>query len=139
MPTFVTENESKINASIAGVSLPQVQSWTTFEGGDPSASTSKLHPGNTIAAVAVPGPVERTDVTVTRPYTTDLHSIVQGGTLEGAGNSAMSASYTPTDANGNPNGLPITRTGIFKGLTYPKWDAASGKVGMLGFVMECDT
>src|SRR6185312_14189853 len=101
MPTYVTSREAAIHASVDGVKFPAVQSWATFQGGDVQSATSQLMPGNVMPSIAVPGPVTRTNVTVTRPYTEELHAYVPA--LEAAVNKAMSASYTPTDVDGNPN------------------------------------
>jgi len=87
-------------------------------------------------SVAQPGPVTRTNVTVTRPYTQEMHAYVPQ--LEAAVNNTMSASYTPTDADGNPNSLTITRTGLLKEVQIPNWDAKSGDTAMIGLVMECN-
>lgn len=139
MTTFITEAEAQIHCTVDGVSqMPSTRSWTTFEGGDPEASTSQLNPGAGINAVAIPGPVKRSVVTLTRPYTKEMHAVVIA--LEGALNNHMSASYTPTDADGNTLAVDtVTYTGILKQVKKPKWDAESGKAGMLTLVMEANT
>jgi hypothetical protein len=82
--------------------------------------------------------VKRSAVTVTRPYDTGMHAVVN--LLESSLNSTMSAWYTPTDADGNTlNADTITYTGILKSVKKPKWDSESGKVGMISLVMECNT
>lgn len=136
--TYITEAEANIHAKIDAVpQMPSTKTWTTFEGGDPEAATNQLFPGAGIKAVAIPGPVKRSDVTVTRPYTLDMHAVVN--LLEGALNSSMSAWYTPTDADGNTlNADTVTYTGILKKVTKPKWDGGSGKAGMLTIIMECN-
>jgi hypothetical protein len=98
-----------------------------------------LNPGAGINAVAIPGPVKRAQVTVTRPYTTDMHAVVN--LLEGNLNSSMSAWYTPTDADGNPlNADTVSYTGLLRKVQKPKWDAESGgKSGMISLIMECNT
>lgn len=137
--TYITENEAQIHCTVDQVKqMPSVTSWTTFEGGDPEAATSQLNPGAGINAVALPGPVKRSPVTVTRPYTADMHAVVPA--LESALNSSMTVSYTPTDADGNAlQTETVTYTGIFKQLKKPKWDAESGKSGMITLVMEANT
>jgi hypothetical protein len=137
MATYLTSNEANIQSTIAGVTFPPVQSWKSYEGGDPMSETGQILPGNVMPAVATPGIVKRTNVTVERPYTMEVHAQILN--IEGAVNNRMSASYTPTDADGNPNGLTVTRTGIFKGPKIPKWDSEDGKPALIGFVMECDT
>lgn len=134
--TYVTSREAAIHSTVDGVNFPAVQSWATFQGGDAQAATSQLMPGNVMPSIAVPGPVTRTNVTVTRPYTQELHAFVPA--LEAALNGSMSASYTPTDGDGNPNSLTVTRTGILKEVQIPNWDAKSGETVYLGLVMECN-
>jgi hypothetical protein len=146
-PTYVSQNEAQISVdglqywngtSQVSVGLPYVKSWSTFEGGDPTAETSLLLPGNTMPAVAIPGPVKRTNVTVTRPYTADVHAL--WGALEAAVNGPMHASYTPTDADGNTlSYATVTRTGLLKTVQPPKFSASTGEVAMFGLVMECNT
>jgi hypothetical protein len=132
--TYVTSHESIIAVSLAGVTFPTVKSWATFQGGDKSAATSQLLPGGLIASVAMPGPPTRTNVTVTLPYSMEIHAILTD--IEAAVNHAMTASYTPTDVDGNPNDETITRTGLLKEPQIPTWDAKSGEPVFLGLVME---
>lgn len=139
-PTYVTENEAIISVSVAGVNFPSyIKTWSTYGGGDPSAATSQLLPGNVQSgAIAMPGPVTRSNVTVTLPYSWDIHALVSQ--IENAVNNKMSAGYTPTDADGNPNGnKPVTRSGILKQPQFPNWDAKSGQPAFLTLIMECDT
>lgn len=137
--TYITEAEAQIHCVVDAVpSMPGTLSWSTFEGGDPEAATSQLHPGAGINAVAIPGPVKRSNVTVTRPYTADMHAVLNA--LEASLNSTGSVWYTPTDADGNTlNADTISYTGIFKSIKKPKWDASSGKVGMISLVWELNT
>lgn len=136
---YVTSAEAQIHCKVDQVpTMPSTKSWTTFDGGNPEGDTSILFPGAGINAVAIPGPVKRSQVTVTRPYTTDMHAVVNA--LEASVNSTMSAWYTPTDADGNAlQADTITYTGLLRQVTKPKWDAADGKVGMISLVMECNT
>lgn len=125
MPTFVVQSEAAIHATVNGVALPTVKSWSSFAGGDAQSASSQLLPGGMQPALAMPGPIKRTNVTVKRPYTAALHNLVP--TLEAAINGAMSASYTPTDANGNPVAGRITRTGLLKEVQVPDFDAEADK------------
>lgn len=136
MPTYVTSREAAIHASVDGINFPSVQSWSTFQGGDPQGATSQLFPGNVMSAIAQPGPVTLTNVTVTRPYTREMHQFVPA--LRGAINDGMQASYTPTDADGNPDNVTISITGILKEVQTPSWDAKSGETVYIGLVMECN-
>jgi hypothetical protein len=136
-PTYITEAEAKISVTLAGVTFPAyLRTWRTFEGGDPVASTGQLQPGGVNHTVAVPGVLTRSNVTVTTPYSTQLDAI--RAQIDAACNAAMSVSYTPTDANGNPNGETTTYTGILKQPQFPPASAASADTGMLGLVMECN-
>ena len=137
--TYVTEAEAQIHCTVAAVpSMPSTVSWSTFEGGDPEAATSQLFPGAGIKAVAIPGPVKRSNVTVTRPYTLDMHAVIN--LLEASLNSSGSVWYTPTDADGNTlNADTITYTGILRSIKKPKWDGGSGKAGMISLVWEINT
>lgn len=145
--TYISQNEAQINVdglkywngtSMTSVGLPYVKSWTTYEGGDPVAEQSQLLPGNTMSAIAIPGPIKRTNLTVTRPYTTDVHALWKQ--LEAAVNGPMNASYTPTDSNGNTQGYgTVTRTGLLKEVQPPKLSSSTGEVAMFGLVMTCDT
>jgi hypothetical protein len=145
--TYITEKDAIIsvtlytsdgNGHVTQVSWPaDIKSWKTFEGGDPVASTSQMIPGNLMPAIARPGPVKRSSVTVTLPYSVAIDALrpqIDAGT-----NQRMVASYQPKDADGNINGKLTTRTGICKQPQFPKWDAESGNDAMLGLVMECDT
>lgn len=134
--TYVTSHEAIITVSLAGVTFPTVKSWATFQGGDLSAATSQLLPGGLVRAVAMPGPPTRTNVTVTLPYSTDIHAILNN--IEAAVNHAMTAAYTPTDVDGNPNDVTVTRTGLLKEPQIPTWDAKSGEPVFLGLVMEAN-
>ena len=122
---------------MSGVTLPIIYSWTTFQGGDISASTSTILPGGMKPAQALPGPATRANVTITAPYTLDFDSIV--AQLESAvGSATMSASYQTLDADGNKNGSIVTRSGYLKEVQIPSWDSKSGDAAMLGLVMECN-
>ena len=137
MATFITADEALIHVSLAGVTFPTtIISWATFQGGDLSAATSQLLPGGLVSSIAMPGPKTRTNVTVTLPYSTDIHALINS--IEAAVNNAMTAAYTPTDVDGNPNDLTITRTGLLKEPQIPNWDAKSGEPVFLGLVMECN-
>lgn len=137
IPTYITEKDAVISVTLKGVTWPSnMKSWQTFEGGDPSAATSQLHPGGLATAVALPGPQTRTNVTVTAPYTTDLDAI--RASIDAATNQGMTAAYTPRDADGNINGATTSYTGLLKEVQWPKADAKSGNPGVLGLVMECN-
>jgi predicted permease len=135
--TYITASQAVISASISGITLPSVYSWSSFEGGDAQSATSQLLPGGMQNAIALPGPVTRTNVTVKVPWTISYQAIVTA--LEAAvGKSKMSASFQTTDADGNISGTQVTRTGYLKEVQIPSWDSKSGEAVYLGLVMECD-
>jgi hypothetical protein len=101
--TYVTEAEAIINVTIYTTSTtPGVQGspvawpsgivWTTFEGGDPSAATTKLHPGNMIGAVEQPGPIERSG--------RDGHYPVHDGAVRAGQGGYVRQLYQQWDAGG---------------------------------------
>lgn len=136
--TYVTQAEAIIHAKVEGVDhLPKIKTWQSYEGGDAQASTTQILPGGMQPAVAAPGPIKRTNVTVKRPYTVELHPHVPH--LEGAINNRMHVSYIPTDANGNPLAAAVTRTGILRNVQPPSFDSKGTEEAVLALVMECDT
>lgn len=145
--TYITEKDAIISVTLnssdgqghtASIPFPSdIKSWSTFEGGDPVAATSQLIPGNLMPAVARPGPIKRTAVTVSLPYSVAIDALRP--LLDRSTNQRMTASYQPKDADGNINGQITTRTGICQKPQFPKWDGSSGGDAMLSLVMECDT
>lgn len=136
-PTFITENEAQIHCSVANIPFPSyITTWKSFQGGDATAATSQFQPGAGIRAVAQPGPTTRSNVVVGIGYTTDLHAI--RSQLDGMTNAAMTASYTPTDADGNPNSdATVTRSGLLKTVEVGAFDAANGATVIMQLTMEC--
>lgn len=145
--TYITEKDAIISVTlytsngsgqVTLISWPSdIKSWQTFQGGDPVGSTSQLIPGNLMPAIARPGPILRSNVTVTLPYSVAIDAL--RAKLDAAVNQRMTAAYQPKDADGNINGQITTRTGIMKQPNFPNWDAKSGADAMFGLVMECDT
>jgi hypothetical protein len=137
-PTYITSNEAQISVSLTGVTFPSyIKTWKSFQGGDLTAATGQLQPGAGVAAVATPGPITRSNVVVTIPYTTDLHALRP--TIEAAVNSAMTAGYVPVDADGNPNSdAQVSLNGLLKEPMFPNFDAANGEAVMMQLTMECN-
>ena len=145
--TYITEKDAIISitlnwsnglGTVAKVVFPSdIKSWSTFAGGDPVAATGQLIPGNLMPAVATPGPVKRSNVTVTLPYSVAIDAL--RSQLEGTPNQRMTASYQPKDADGNINGKITTREGLCKQPQFPKFQGDSGADAVFGLVMECDT
>jgi hypothetical protein len=135
-PTYITSNEAQIAVTVAGIQFPSyIKTWKSFQGGDPVAATSQLQPGAGIKAVATPGPTTRTSVVVGIPYTLDLHAI--RAQLDEMTNAAMSAGYTPTDADGNPNtDAQVARNGLLNKVEVGAFDAENGKAVILQLTME---
>ena len=114
-----------------------IKSFRTYKGGDPKAETSVQIPGNLMGAIATPGPVKRSPVMVTLPYSVAIDALRPQ--IEMCLNYAATGSYTPKDANGNINGQTTTRTGILQSSEVSGWDATKGEWTMITLTMECDT
>ncbi len=83
------------------------------------------------------GPTTRTDATVSRPYTQELHPfLVPLETV--AGNGEMHITWTFLNANRIAGPATVTLTGILKNVVRPSWDANATGAAMLGLVMGCD-
>jgi hypothetical protein len=132
--TLIREDQAIIQCQVTGINLPAVYSWASYEGGDVEAEDVKTRPGGLLPQVNLGGPAQRTDVTVKRQYSAQLHAfIVQ---LENvAGRAFCVASYTILDANGNPNGGTVTVTGILKTVQRPNWEANASNAAFLGLVI----
>lgn len=119
------------------VALPYVISWASLEGGDLESEDTKTRPGGMVGQVNLGGPTTRTDVTVTRPYTAELHPYIVA--LENiAGSGTMHVSYAILNANGYTIGSTVTITGILKNVTRPNFDSNATGTAMLSLVMGCD-
>lgn len=132
------EDQFMLQATVTGVALPSVFSWSEMDDGSVEAQDSKVWPGGMLNQQNLGGPATRADVTVMRPYSTALAPyIVQ---LENVvGRAAMQCSYTPLDANGNPDGPTMTITGILKKVTPPARNANNQSAAYLTLVMGANT
>ena len=137
-PTYVTSNEAIITVTLAGVKFPSyIKTWSSFQGGDKTAATSVLQPGGVNNGVAMPGVTTRSNVEVKLPYTWDIHAL--RADIEAAVNGRMTAGYTPTDSDGNPNSnKPVTRNGLLKTAAFPQFDAKSSDPAEMTLTMECN-
>lgn len=137
MPTYLREDQASISVPILPVALPYVKSWAQLEGGDVESEDTKTRPGGMVDQVNLGGPRTRTDATVMRPYTKELHPFIKP--LEDvAGNGKMHITYTILDGTGSKAGPTVTLTGILKNVTRPNWNANGTGVAMLSLVMGCD-
>lgn len=138
-PTFVTSANAIITVTLQGVTFPSyIKTWTSYQGGDKTAATSILQPGGVNQGLAVPGVTTRSNVVVTLPYTWDIHAMVEQ--IEAAVNGGMTAGFTPTDANGNPNSnTPVSRNGLMKEPMFPSFDAKTSDPVFMTLTMECNT
>lgn len=138
MATYIREDQFAIHAGVNGVApFPDPQTWQTKEGGDLEADSVETHPGSMLGSVALGGPAKRTDATIKRMYSAELHPYVQQ--LEAVvGNARMWISWTPLDANKQQNGETITITGVLKTVTVPNIDANAAAAALLTLVMSCD-
>lgn len=135
--TAVREDQFIIHVGVDGVALPKTFSWTSKEGGDVTADSVFTRPGGLMPGIQLGGPGSRSDCTVKRHYTTAIDNYVEA--LEAAcGQAAMWVSWTPIDANQNPNGDTHLLTGILKEVQVPNYDANANAAGFLTLVMACD-
>ena len=138
--TYVREDEAIIHVNFVGFApnWNEPYSWTSLEGGDVEAEDVFTRPGGLKQGINIGGPSKRSDVTLTTQYSSSVHrSIVD---LENAaGTGSMSASYTPLDANGNPNGGTVTLTGVLKTISHPAFNANNSGAAFLTLTMACDT
>lgn len=133
---YLREDQAAIHVGVAGVALDN-SAWAAFEGGDAEAQNVNTRPGGMQPAVELGGPVNRTDVTVKRLYSDQMHALLyQLDAL--TGKASMWASYTPLDANGNPMGDTITITGILKQTMRPNYEANTVGAQFLTLVMACN-
>lgn len=118
--------------------LPFVVSWAMLEGGDLESEDTKVRPGGMQPQKNLGGPTTRTDATVSRPYTPELHRRIVD--LENySGNGAMNIKWTILDSTGSAAGNPtVTIDGILKNVTRPNWDANATGAAMLALVMGCN-
>lgn len=142
MPTYLREDQATISVPTLAVALPVVTSWATLQGGDLEAEDSKTRPGGMLPQVNLGGPTTRTDATVTRPYTKELHPFLVP--LEAfCGFSVMHITYTimgpsPTTGKLTTLGPTVTLTGILKTINRPAWDANATGTAMFSLIMGCD-
>lgn len=134
---LLRQDQATISVSGLGVGLPYVASWAMLEGGDLESEDTKIRPGGMLSQVNLGGPTTRTDATVSRPYSTDLHPFMKP--LEDrAGNQSMQITWTAMNASKQALGNVVTLTGILKNVTRPTWDANATGAAMLALVMGCD-
>lgn len=132
---FLRSDAFRLKAAVTGVNPPPIKSWQTYSGGDLTAEDTKTRPGGQEPQVSLGGPTTRSDVTITRLHGTTIHPyIIQ---WEQAINQPMWASYTPLDANQNPNGPTITVHGLLKGVTQNEMDADNSGKKTVSLVMSC--
>lgn len=130
-------DQAILHVTVAGSSLDK-EPWTSMEGGDIAVTPVKTRGGGVGDETNIGGPRTRSDCTVARQYTNDiLHPLkVQ---LEGlAGSAAMKVSWTPVDADGNPNGDTHTIQGKLDDVTTTKRDRNAPEAMFLTLVMGCD-
>ena len=131
------EDQFLLHAGVNGVSLPSVYSWSEMDDGGVTAAGVKVWPGM-INQIPLGGPASRADATIKRPYSTALAPyMVQ---LENVvGRAGMWMSWTPLDANGNPDGPTETIGGILIGCPPPARNAAGTNATYLTLVMSAFT
>ena len=116
---------------------PNGGSWSMLEGGDLESEDTKVRPGGMVGQVNLGGPTTRTDATVSRPYSSEIHPFIKR--LENqAGNGSMKIHWTAMNAAKQALGNVFTITGILKNVTRPNWDSNATGAAMLAVVMGCD-
>lgn len=131
------EDQFLLHAGVTGVNLPSTYSWASMEGGDLEAQNVKTHTGGMLPEQDLGGPSTRTDATMQRNYNAALHAyFVQLENTVGKG--GMWMSWTPLDANGNPNGGTVTITGKVKSAKPSGRNANNTGPAYLVVVMSCD-
>ena len=141
MPTtYLRQDQASITVDLPG--LPSFAStvtpryWATLEGGDLESEDTKTRPGGMLPQVNLGGPTTRTDCTVTRPYTAEIHPFLTQ--LEAlAGQGIVNVKFTVLQGNATtfPNGTTVTMQGILKNVTRPNFDANASGTAMLSLVI----
>lgn len=137
MPTYLRQDQATISVPVLPVALPYVKSWATLEGGDLESEDVKTRPGGLVGQVNLGGPTTRSDATVMRPYTVELHPYIVA-LEEVAGLGTMHITYSILDTTGHVIGPTVTLRGILKNVTRPNFDSNASGVAMLSLVMGCD-
>lgn len=147
---FLREDQAHISVQVGGVNALDAEdttftaltnaikgSWTTLSGGDVAADDVFIRPGGGAPGINLGGPNKRSDATVTILYSTALDAIV--GQLEQmTGKRSMAISWTPLDADYNPNGATQTITGVLKQVSRPNFNSNTNAAGFLTLVMACN-
>ncbi len=153
MPTYLRQDQATISVFVWNpatglpAQLPWVKSWASIKGGDVDAATVASRPGGILGEINLGGPSSRSDVTVSRPYTSELHPFISR--LDSwAGTTAMVVSYAMLnykrkDFSHNRaiqwevTGPTVTVNGILKSVVRPEYDAEVEGVAMFSLVMAC--
>jgi hypothetical protein len=132
----LTSQQALIHVTVIGSSLDK-EPWTTMDGGDISVTALKTRDGGGGEERNLGGVRVRSDCTVGRQYTNDvIHPLI--AELERlCGSAEMKVSWTPVDADQNPNGVTWTIQGKLDDVKKPKWDAITPDVAMVELVMGC--
>lgn len=114
-----------------------------MSGGDVEADTRNIRPGGILGARSLGGPSKRTDVTVKHLYdvghgSNSFHFFIKQ-LDDVCGFASMTVSYTPLDADGNPNrNKTVAYTGTLKSVQHPTFDLNSTNPATLTLVMDAD-
>lgn len=110
--------------------------WDTFDGGDPMAAVNKradaYSAGRKVATL--PGPVDTSDITVTRQYQYERDQAVWRVLNAFVGRASVKVVRQPLDADYNLYGAPdVYTSGKLSDVTQPKADTDSATTAMLMF------
>lgn len=132
---YIREDQALIQVSIDNV--PIGDAWATVEGGDLEADGSKTRPGGMGKKVALGGPADRNDLTVTTQFT-DAIAVLHPGLEAKVGIGRAKVAVSWLNADRTPNGSGLTRVGVLNSAKAPDSDSDSGDAGMYEIVVLCD-
>lgn len=109
--------------------------FAMFTGGDPTATSTKVWDGGALEPDILQGPVERSDVTVRRPYDyeRDEPMLARADPLVGQ-DSRHTLQVWATDGQLRPLGRSRALQGTLSGVVHPETDARSTDAAECGLV-----
>jgi hypothetical protein len=120
--------------SVNGVSLGEFEAMS---GGSVAAESPKHTVGGS-RRVAMGGPRETDDVTVSRSFYYDRDHDLARQLLALAGEAEVVINRAPLDRDGRPFGRPLVYTGVLSTVTYPEQDAESSDLSRLELTVTVD-
>jgi hypothetical protein len=133
---YIRSDQALIQCSFVGGG-PIGDVWATYEGGDLEADGSKTRPGGMGRKVALGGPADRNDVTVTTQFTdviAGLHPALEAQV--GIGRVKVALSWLGPDRT--PTGESQSVVGVINRVAVPNADSDDSDPGMYEMVVQCD-